>query len=82
MEDKVLKKKLKIWQGIVLVELILVITLTALYAQQQKLLVAQANTIQGLSYSLQDREQKLSSTMMLLQRAAQEISAGSTLIDQ
>lgn len=79
MEDKKLSKKVKIWQGIVFVELIFIIALLANYVQQQRLLVAQDNTINGLKYSLQDREQKLMSTMSLLQRAVQEITQGASM---
>ncbi|MDP8266356.1 MAG: hypothetical protein P9M07_05360 [Candidatus Aceula meridiana] len=69
-----LNKKLKIWQVIVLVQMILIIALATFASQQQRTLSTQNSAIYGLRASLEDREQKLLSTMVLLRRAAAEIS--------
>lgn len=69
-----LNKKIKIWQVIVLVQMFLIIALATFAGQQQKTLSVQGSALQGLRSALQDREQKLLSTMVLLRRAAAAIS--------
>ena len=69
-----LNKKLKIWQVIVLVQMMLIISLAMFASQQQRTLSVQGAALYGLRASLEDREQKLLSTMVLLRRAAAEIS--------
>lgn len=68
-----LTKKIKIWQVIVLIQLVGTILLSLFVAQQQRIMTAQNMTMYELRLAVEDRDQKLLTTLTLLQRAAEEI---------
>lgn len=69
-----LNKRLKIWQVIVLIQLVVTVSLSVFVAQQQRIMTEQGMAIYELRFAVEDRDQKLLTTLTLLQRAAEEIS--------